>query len=115
VLREKEGNLRQWLREWYWNKEAKKGGHRRDLQPSQSFVPFMHWILSLWPAKEHRIVLAMDATSLKDVFVVLAISIVYRGCAIPVAWKILLQGLPDSWKPYWIELFEYIKETIPHD
>lgn len=112
-LREKEGNLRQRLREWYWNKEAKKGVHRKDLQPSLSFVPLMRWILSLWQSEEHRIVLAMDATSLKNIYVVLAISIVYRGCAMPVAWKILPQTAPGSWKPHWIQLFEYIKEAIP--
>ena len=32
---------------------------------------------------------ALDATSLGDRFVVLAISVVYRGCAVPVAWKSL--------------------------
>ena len=33
--------------------------------------------------------IALDATTLGQRFVVLAVSVVYRGCAVPVAWKIL--------------------------
>jgi hypothetical protein len=33
--------------------------------------------------------LALDATNLKDVFVVLTVSVVYRGCAFPGAWAVL--------------------------
>jgi hypothetical protein len=42
-------------------------------------------VLSLWPADEPRLALALDATTLKKRFTVLAISVLYRGCAIPVA------------------------------
>lgn len=40
---------------------------------------------------------------------------VYRGCGIPVAWKIVGATEKGSWKPYWLELFKHIEEGIPED
>ena len=112
---EKESNLRQRMREWYWDKQDKKGKKRIDWQVSQSFKPLLKWILTEWAAEERQLVLAMDATSLKDVFVVLSISVVYRGCAIPIAWAVLREGQPGSWKAPWLSLFQGLQETIPPD
>ena len=95
---EKESNLRQRLREWNWDAKDKQGKQRRDWQVSQSFGPLLKWVLSQWSSGERQMVLAMDATSLKKVFVVLSISVVYRGCAIPVAWAVLPEGQPGAWK-----------------
>ena len=114
-LGEKESNLRQRLREWYWDKQDKQGKKRIDWQVSQSFRPLLKWILTQWPAEERRLVLAMDATSLKELFVVLSISVVYRGCAIPIAWTVLREGQPGSWKEPWLSLFQCLHETIPQD
>lgn len=63
-----------------------------DWEVNHSFVPLLKWILALWSPEERQLVLAMDATSLKKLFVVLCISVVYRGCAIPIAWAILPEG-----------------------
>jgi hypothetical protein len=112
---EKESNLRQRLREWCWDKQDKCGKKRVDWQVSQSFSPLLKWILSLWSDKERRLALAMDATSLKKRFVVLSISVVYRGCAIPVAWAILPEGKKGSWKEPWLKLFQVLQKTIPSD
>lgn len=114
-LGEKESNLRQRLREWYWNKEDKRGKKRKELQVSQSFTPLLKWILAQWSAEERQLVLAMDATSMKTVFVVLSISVVYRRCAIPVAWVVLTEGKEGAWKEPWLQLFKSIKEAIPAD
>ena len=48
-------------------------------------MPLLKWVLDQWASEERQLVLAMDAMWLKQLFVVLSISIVYRGCAIPVA------------------------------
>ena len=45
------------------------------------------WILTGWQST--CLALALDATSLGDRFTVLSISVVYRGHAIPPAWKVL--------------------------
>ena len=112
---EKESNLRQRLREWNWDAKDKQGKQRRDWQVSQSFGPLLKWVLSQWSSGERQMVLAMDATSLKKVFVVLSISVVYRGCAIPVAWAVLPEGQPGAWKGPWLGLFEHLRTIIPVD
>ena len=89
LLNAKESNIRQRLREWYFNRKDKRGEGRLDVDVSNSFVYLLRWVLSWWPADEKRLALAMDATSLGQNLVVLAISVVYRGCAIPIAWSIL--------------------------
>ena len=100
-LGEKEANLVQRLREWCYAVKDKKGSKRRELDVSTCFAPLLRWILSWWPAEEARVALALDATTLKKRFTVLCISVVYRGCAIPVAWKGVgshLEGVvPASW------------------
>src|SRR4051794_3332942 len=53
-------------------------------------------------APSKRLALALDATSLGAVFTVLSISVVDRGSAIPVAWKILPAHVPHPWKPEWL-------------
>jgi len=112
---EKESNFRQRLREWYWDKKDKQGKKRVDWEVSQSFVPLLKWILALWSPNEQKLVLAMDATSLKKLFVVLSISVVYRGCAIPIAWTILREGQKGSWKEPWLRLFKGLQGSTPAD
>jgi len=114
-LEEKESNLRQRMREWYWDKKDKQGKKRIDWPVSQSFGPLLKWILSQWSSEERQLALAMDATSLKKRFVVLSISVVYRGCAIPIAWSVLREGQPGSWRKPWLSLFESLHESIPSD
>lgn len=114
-FQEKENNLRQRLREWYWDKQDKQGSRRADWPVSQSFGPLLTWILTLWPAHVRQLALAMDATSLKKRFVVLSLSVVYRGCGIPIAWAILVEGQPGAWKEPWLGLFEQVQGRIPPD
>ena len=114
-LGEKDGNLRQRLREWYWDKQDKQGKKRVDWQVNQSFRPLLSWILERWSPEERQLVLAMDATSLKKLFVVLSISVVYRGCAIPIAWTILREGKKGAWKEPWLSLFQCLHGVIADD
>lgn len=110
-----ENNFRQRLREWCWDKKDKQGKKRVDWEVSQSFVPLLKWILALWSPNEQKLVLAMDATSLKKLFVVLSISVVYRGCAIPIAWAILREGQKGSWKEPWLRLFKGLQGSTPEN
>ena len=57
--------------------------------------------------------LALDATSLGDRFTVLSIGVVYRGEAIPVAWKVLHANVPHPWKPEWIALLRVFAGLVP--
>ncbi|HLA88066.1 MAG TPA: transposase [Anaerolineales bacterium] len=115
LVGEKENSVRQRIREWYYAKDDKRGEGRCELEVSSSFVPLLQWILSWWPVNERRLALAMDATSLGQVLVVLVVSVVYRGCAIPVAWRVLPAAEKGSWKEPWLDLFSHFQDMIPED
>ncbi len=93
--------MRQRLREWCYDAQDKKGEHRQEVDVTLCFGALLCWIVSLWPKSEQRLALGMDATTLSDRFTVLCISVLYRGCAIPVAWKVLRGGEKGAWEPHW--------------
>ena len=111
----KENSVRQRIREWSYAKANKRGNGRCEIDVCNSFVPLLQWILSWWPANEKRLALAMDATNLGSVLVVLVISVVYRGCALPIAWRVLSCGQKGAWKRVWLELFSHFQAVIPPD
>ena len=115
LLGKKENTVRQQLREWYRDSEDKKGEGRASLDVTACFSPLLCWILSLWPNSEKRLALAVDASTLSTRFTVLAISVVYRGCGIPVAWRIVEATKAGSWKPHWQELFRHIHDSVPEN
>jgi len=43
------------------------------------------------------------------------VSVVYRGCAIPVAWCLVGAHEEGAWKPLWIALFETLRQCVPSD
>jgi len=55
----------------------------------------------------------MDASTLGQRFTVLCLSIVYRGCALPVAWVVLPACRKGTWKPHWKALIKAIAPAIP--
>ncbi len=108
-----EQSLLQRLREWCYGAEDKKGKKRRELGVSTCFGPLLQGILAWWPADEPRLALALDATTLKKRFTVRVISIVYRGCAIAVAWKVVGAEQKGAWKPHWLKLLEKLTNSVP--
>jgi hypothetical protein len=105
--------VRQRLREWYKPAARKAGQHRRELDVPTCFAPLLAWILQGWPTP--RLALALDATPLFDRLVVLSLSVVYRGTAIPVAWKVLRANVPGAWKPHWLKLLQWFQGQIASD
>ena len=51
--------------------------------------------------------------TLGDRFAVLAVSVRYRGCAIPVAWAVLPATAPGAWHPEGLRLRQQLPATIP--
>ena len=106
-------SVRQRLREWYFDADDKCGLNRREVDVRVCFAPLVRWILLHWPGQ--RVALALDATSLGDRLVILAVSIVYKGCAIPIAWKILPAARKHAWKPEWLALLDLVRPAFPAD
>ncbi len=120
LVNQKDNTVRQRLREWYQAAEDKKGTrgkgqHRQDIDVTLCFPALIRWVLRFWPTTERRLALAMDATTLASRFTVLAISLVYRGCAIPVAWVVLPATAPGAWKTHWLALFASLQASLPTD
>ena len=75
------------------------------------FAPLARWVLAHWSGT--RVALAMDATSLGDRLTILTISIVYKSCAVPIAWKVLRATEKHAWNPEWVALLALLKPGIP--
>lgn len=113
MLGQKEGTVFQRLREWYLDAKYKRGGHRRDLDVTSCFGPLLSWIVARFVGGEDRLALALDATTLGDRWIVLSVSVLVRGCAIPVAWKVLSSHTKGSWRPHWEGLLGCLKGAVP--
>ena len=107
----KEQTVRQQLREWYDDAPRKRGSQRTALRVEPCFAPLLGWVVSWWQGTQ--LALAIDATTLGQRFVVLAVSVVYRGCAIPVAWVILPAGAKHAWRREWLRLLRLLRPAIP--
>lgn len=113
LLGQPENTIRQRLREWYKPSEKKKGTQRQELKVSESFEPLLRWVLSKW--KGQQLAIALDATMLGDRLTVLAVSVLYRGCAIPVAWTVLVANRPHSWRKEWLRLLRLLHRAVPNE
>lgn len=115
LLHKSEYSVREQLRQWYKEGSTQYGRKRSEIDVSRSFIPLLQWVLQRWSADEKQLILAADASSLGERFTLLNISVVYRGCGIPVAWKVITAAEKGSWKPYWLKLLADLKGGIPSD
>lgn len=117
VNQEPENTVRQRLKEWYksGSAKAKKGNKRASIEVIECFGSLLQWVVDLLPQTTKELPIAMDATSIGQNFTVLSINVLDRRCAIPVAWKVVKATEKGSWKPYWKELFQSLKNIVPQD
>jgi hypothetical protein len=119
LLDMKESTLRGRLREWYREASvkagAKRGDKRRTLDLPPCFAALLRWVVAWWDPTCPRMALAMDASTLGQRFTILSISVVVRGCAIPVAWHVVEATRAGAWRPHWQALFGCLAGSIPAD
>ncbi len=109
-----EDSWRQRLRAWCDDKWDKKGAQRSEVVVCSCFGLLLRWVVSWWAeAGQQQLALALDASTLSDRFTVLRISVLYRGCAIPVAWAIVPAWGKGSWQPIWLDLLELLADSVP--
>jgi len=107
--------VEQRLREWYCQAPAKKGTPRQELAVTTCFGPLLAWVLAHWPANLPQMALALDVTYLGGRFMVLAVSVVYCGTALPVAWAVLPGQQKAAWHPHWVRLLTTLAPVVPAD
>jgi hypothetical protein len=110
-LHRKADTVRQQLREFCYEATAKRGTARQALVVETCFVPLLVWVVDQWEGTQ--LALALDATTLGTRFTVLALSVVYRGCAIPVAWTVLPATAKHAWRREWLRLLRQVHRAVP--
>ena len=110
-LHRKEETVRQQWREFCYEATAKRGLARQALVVEPCFVPLLAWVLCWWQGTQ--LALALDATTLGTRFTVLVISVVSRGCAIPVAWTVLEATAKHAWRREWLRMLRQIHRAVP--
>ena len=103
--------LRQYLREWLYDGEDKAAKCSTEVDVSICFGPLLRWVLSLWHGLD--LALAIDATTHRDQVVSLTVSVLYRGCAIPVAWHILPANRPGAHMKHILRLLRLVHREVP--
>jgi hypothetical protein len=111
LLKVKENTMRQRLREWCYDSKDKRGSKRVDIDIQSCFPFLMSWIMDWWQGTQ--VAIALDATTLSLCFTVLSISVVYRGCSIPVAWTITKGNAKGEWNKHWLRMLGLIRHSIP--
>jgi hypothetical protein len=116
LLGQSPNTMRQRLKEWYRDREHKsgykRGTKRREVVTQTCFAPLLQWVLSIY--KGEYLALGLDAMALGDRLVVPAVSVLYRGCAIPVAWTIVAANRKGKWKKEWLKMLRLIGKAVPH-
>jgi len=110
---ERYANVRQRLREWCYDAADKRGRQRQEVEVMTCFPRLLRWVLAWWSPGERRLVLVLDETTLRQTFTVLAISVIYRGCGLPIAWAIVPTTDSVRWKPHWLGLLALVQPAVP--
>jgi len=114
-----ERSMRERLRDFYRDgahkRGVKRGDKRRNLDVSTCFPALLRWVVAIMPPRCRQLALAMDASTLGQRFTILTISVVIRGCAIPVAWHIVEATRAGAWRPHWEALFTQLQGCVPSD
>ena len=106
-------SLRQYLREWLYDGTDRASPCRVQLDVKLCFVPLFRWLLSWW--QSDKLVLAIDPTTKGDQTTSIVISVVYRSCAIPIAWHILPANKPGEWIAPTVSLLKLLSEADTGD
>ena len=104
-------NLRQYLREWLYDGSDRARPCQTELDVSLCFAPLLKWVLAWWYSD--RLALAIDPTLKGDQTTAIVISVLYRSCAIPVAWRIHRATQKGSWMDPTVELLRELAPAVP--
>ena len=106
-------NLRQRLREWLYDGGDRATPCQTELDVTLCFAPLLRWVLCWW--RSGGLALAIDPTLKGDQTTAIVISVVYRSCAIPVAWHIRHADQPGSWMDPTVELLQALAPAVPEN
>lgn len=103
--------LREGLREWLRDGATKAAPCRSEVDVEACFAPLLGWVLAWW--RGEALALALDATALGERLVVLSVSVLYRGTAIPVAWHVTAARGSGPWRAPLLALLQRLAPAVP--
>jgi hypothetical protein len=103
--------LRARLREVVYDGADRAAPCAVSLEVGACFAPLLAWVVAWWEGQ--ALPLAIDATALRDRQVVLSVSVLYRGSAIPVAWVVLPHRGKGAWIPELVRLLGLLAPAVP--
>ena len=106
-------NLRQYLREWLYDGSDRTSPCQTQLDVTLCFAPLLRWVLAWW--RSGRLALAIDPTLKGDQTTAIVISVLYRSCAIPVAWRIHKATQRGSRMDPTVELLKELAPAVPRE
>jgi hypothetical protein len=103
--------LRQRLREWCHAGADKAAPGAAQGEVRRGLAPLLGWVLAWW--RGDTLALAVDVTRRKDRVAVRAVSVRYRGTAIPVAWHVLPATRAGEWMGPILRLLRWLRPAVP--
>ena len=101
--------LRQRLRQLY-RPHTDAAGRDCSFACAGCFGPLLRWASAGFT--DRRLALAIDPTNLGDRFTILTVSVVFRSCAVPVAWQVQSGHAPGSWNDHWQRLLGLLHQAL---
>ena len=83
------------------------------VSPLACGADLLRWIRAHWTGGP--LVLGLDASHRRDDVVLLRMSVLYRGAALPVAWVIVPANQPGAWEPHWERMLRWARSALPRD
>lgn len=103
--------LRQRLREWTYDGADRDAPCATTLEVTGCFAPLLAWVMRLW--RGETLPLAIDMTSLGGRWVVVAVCVLYRGSALPVAWQVRPGPGYGPWMTTICDLLQRLAPAVP--
>lgn len=102
--------VRERLRDTHREAEGKAGGASGRARPECLLGAVAR--LGLGRVVRHPTGRGFGGAPLGQRFVLLVIRVVYRGCAVPLIWKVLPAGCKHPWKPEWLALLQVLRGRV---
>lgn len=101
--------VRQRLRQLY-RPHQDANGNDCSFDVTVCFAPLLRWVTAGFT--DQRLALAIDPTNLGSRFTILTVSVVFCGCAVPVAWQVQRGDATGSWNAHWKRLLGLLHEAL---
>lgn len=105
--------LRQRLREWLDAGPERAAPCATTLEVERCLAPVLGWVRRFW--RGPPLPLALDVTTLDKRVAVLTVAVLYRGGALPVAWRVRPLTQPGAWMPACCQLLARLAPVVPPD